>query len=27
LRVASVVRDYGMQDRVSAPADSQSVHD
>lgn len=26
LRVASVVRDYGMVDRVGAPADSQIVH-
>jgi heme-degrading monooxygenase HmoA len=27
LRVASVVRDYGMTEREQAPADSQSVHD
>jgi heme-degrading monooxygenase HmoA len=27
LRVAGVIRDYGMFDRVQAPADSQSVHD
>ncbi len=27
LRVASVVRDYGLQDRATAPADSQSIHD
>ena len=26
LRVASVIRDYGMQDRAEAPADSQSIH-
>ena len=26
LRVASVVRDYGMGDRAGAPADSRSVH-
>ena len=26
LRVASVVRDYGMNDRAQAPADSRSVH-
>lgn len=25
LRVASVIRDYGMRDRVQAPADSQSA--
>ena len=27
LRVAHVVRDYGMNDRAQAPADSKSVHD
>jgi heme-degrading monooxygenase HmoA len=27
LRVASVIRDYGMQDRAAAPADSLSIHD
>ena len=27
LRVASVLRDYGMTDREQAPADSQNVHD
>jgi heme-degrading monooxygenase HmoA len=27
LRVASVLRDYGMIDRAGAPADSRSVHD
>jgi len=27
LRVASVVRDYGMHDRDQAPADSRRVHD
>lgn len=27
LRVAGVIRDYGMFDRTQAPADSQSVHD
>ena len=27
LRVASVVRDYGMHDREQAPADSRRVHD
>ena len=26
LRVASVVRDYGMNERAQAPADSRSVH-
>ena len=26
LRVATVVRDYGMQDRAQAPADSRVVH-
>lgn len=26
LRIASVVRDYGLADREEAPADSQSVH-
>ena len=26
LRVASVVRDYGMKDRSQAPADSRAVH-
>jgi heme-degrading monooxygenase HmoA len=27
LRVAAVIRDYGMQDRAQAPVDSQEVHD
>jgi len=27
LRVASIIRDYGMFDRDQAPADSRSVHD
>jgi len=27
LRVAPVVRDYGLTDRVAAPADSRAVHD
>jgi heme-degrading monooxygenase HmoA len=27
LRIASVVRDYGMMDRDEAPADSREVHD
>lgn len=27
LRVASVLRDYGLHDRAEAPADSRSVHD
>ncbi len=27
LRVAGVIRDYGMHERVQAPADSQAVHD
>jgi heme-degrading monooxygenase HmoA len=27
LRVAQVLRDYGMQDRAQAPADSKEVHD
>jgi heme-degrading monooxygenase HmoA len=27
LRVASVVRDYGMNERVQAPEDSRAVHD
>ena len=27
LRVATVVRDYGKDDRAQAPADSRSVHD
>ena len=27
LRVASVVRDYGMRERREAPADSRAVHD
>lgn len=27
LRVASVVRDYGMQDRSDAPRDSREMHD
>lgn len=26
LRIASVVRDYGMNDRAQAPADSRAVH-
>jgi heme-degrading monooxygenase HmoA len=26
LRIAAVIRDYGMQDRAQAPRDSQSVH-
>jgi heme-degrading monooxygenase HmoA len=26
LRVASVIRDYGMQEREQAPADSQALH-
>jgi heme-degrading monooxygenase HmoA len=26
LRIASVIRDYGMQDRAQAPADSRPVH-
>jgi heme-degrading monooxygenase HmoA len=26
LRVAAVVRDYGMRDREQAPADSRGVH-
>ncbi|NQY59831.1 antibiotic biosynthesis monooxygenase [Cognatishimia sp.] len=26
LKVASVLRDYGMEDRAQAPADSQAVH-
>ena len=26
LRVASVIRDYGMQEREQAPADSQAMH-
>jgi heme-degrading monooxygenase HmoA len=26
LRIAGVLRDYGMQDRAQAPRDSQSVH-
>jgi len=26
LRIASVIRDYGMNDRAQAPADSKSVH-
>ena len=27
LRVASVLRDYGLADRAAAPADSKAVHD
>jgi heme-degrading monooxygenase HmoA len=27
LRVASIIRDYGMHDRAQAPADSRTVHD
>lgn len=27
LRIASVVRDYGMNDREQAPKDSRAVHD
>ena len=27
LRVASVIRDYGMSDREQAPADSRAIHD
>ena len=27
LRIAGVVRDYGMSDRVQAPADSRKAHD
>lgn len=27
LRVAGVIRDYGLQDREQAPADSRDVHD
>lgn len=27
LRVARVIRDYGMHDRAEAPADSRTVHD
>jgi heme-degrading monooxygenase HmoA len=27
LRIAGVIRDYGMQDRAQAPADSKSAHD
>ena len=27
LRVASVARDYGMNDRAAAPGDSKSIHD
>ena len=27
LRVAEVIRDYGMTDRAGAPADSKAVHD
>ena len=27
LRVAGVIRDYGLSDRAQAPADSRSVHD
>jgi heme-degrading monooxygenase HmoA len=27
LRVAGVIRDYGMSDRAQAPADSRAIHD
>src|SRR5438045_1904115 len=27
LRIASVIRDYGMNDRAQAPADSKAAHD
>ena len=27
LRVASVIRDYGMSDRAQTPADSRAIHD
>lgn len=27
LRIAGVIRDYGMKDRAQAPADSKSAHD
>lgn len=27
LRVAGVIRDYGMHDRAQAPADSRAIHD
>jgi heme-degrading monooxygenase HmoA len=27
LRVADVIRDYGMSDRAQAPADSRAIHD
>ena len=27
LRVAAVVRDYGMSERAEAPADSRAIHD
>jgi len=27
LRIAGVIRDYGMNDRAQAPADSRAVHD
>ncbi|MCY3671052.1 MAG: antibiotic biosynthesis monooxygenase, partial [Alphaproteobacteria bacterium] len=27
LRVASVVRDYGLEDRAEAPSDSRDLHD
>ena len=27
LRVASVIRDYGMRDRAQAPTDSKGIHD
>jgi hypothetical protein len=27
LRVAQVLRDYGMDERAEAPADSRTVHD
>ena len=27
LRIAGVIRDYGMNDRLQAPKDSRAVHD
>ncbi|MEO7762014.1 MAG: antibiotic biosynthesis monooxygenase, partial [Casimicrobiaceae bacterium] len=27
LRIASVIRDYGMHERDEAPADSKAIHD
>jgi heme-degrading monooxygenase HmoA len=27
LRIASVIRDYGMNERAEAPADSRALHD